>query len=705
METPDTQPTPAVPQADRLNRPTASIWTWLAVFALALAVRGIYLYDSSDNPAFNRPTGDSQIYDTTALTLVRQHRLPENLFWQSPLYPLFLAAVHSLSHASILAVKIIQIAAGALTCVLAGLLAQRLIDRTTGLVAALIATFYGPMIFYDAELLATGWAALLSLALILMFLKTAERDRPSSWFTLGLIGILSILVRPTFLPFFAVGVLWLVAQRARTPEGRRDLPTHLIYLAVGFALLALPFGSLKNQLTGHWGLLPNNGAINIYIGNNPDPCETVTLRPGMKYQQLVNWPAREGITDPADKQRFFRQRVIDFATGQPVAFAANMLDKTVQLLSAREVPNTINPYLLSRWSSTLQALLFKVGPFGFPFGVVFPLAVIGLIGYGRRWPWPLMMFLLLYAGAVVLVHVNDRYRLPLTPALCVLAAGGIMTIVRAVQQHRTRTAALSIVAIPVIAILISLPGPFCLETDVDYEADLYYSLAGNYGLRHRDLDEAIADCQKALELNDDYLDAHFRLGVLQGMADAPGQALLSLRRAAEIAPDEYVIHLQLARTWAQKGDLYEALQAAKRAVELAPNEAMTHHGLATLHARRRAYEPAVEHYEQAIALQPDWLPPSIALAKLLATSPTATREDHARALELARDVCARTRYQNPVALQALAAAHAALGNHSDAIQHADRARNLALLNGQPRLARALEQQLRRYRAKLRAQGS
>ena len=40
--------------------------------------------------------------------------------------------------------------------------------------------------------------------------------------------------------------------------------------------------------------------------------------------------------------------------------------------------------LFGEWSSLMRVLTWKVGGFGFPFGIVLPFAVVGLVYYWRR---------------------------------------------------------------------------------------------------------------------------------------------------------------------------------------------------------------------------------------------------------------------------------------------------------------------------------
>jgi len=120
--------------------------------------------------------------------------------------------------------KLIQAVLGAVTCVLTYRLGERLFDRRTGAVAGFAVALYGPLIFFEGELLAGGWAAFWSVTLVLLFLRAHAERTVRLCFWLGVCGALSVLTRPTFLPFFVTGCLWLLVVLRRGSPASRILP-------------------------------------------------------------------------------------------------------------------------------------------------------------------------------------------------------------------------------------------------------------------------------------------------------------------------------------------------------------------------------------------------------------------------------------------------------------------------------------------------
>ena len=155
----------------------------LVVFALALVVRLVYLGEISKSPTFQVPIVDSATYDQHARLLVAKGIFSQRFFWQGFFYPFFLAAVYFFTGGSMLWARLIQIVLGSLLCVGVCRLGSRLFDRRTGIVAGVIAALYGPLIFFDVELLDAGFSAIWALVLILLILKA--RDAKSIWLRLS----------------------------------------------------------------------------------------------------------------------------------------------------------------------------------------------------------------------------------------------------------------------------------------------------------------------------------------------------------------------------------------------------------------------------------------------------------------------------------------------------------------------------------------
>jgi tetratricopeptide (TPR) repeat protein len=86
------------------------------------------------------------------------------------------------------------------------------------------------------------------------------------------------------------------------------------------------------------------------------------------------------------------------------------------------------------------------------------------------------------------------------------------------------------------------------------------------------------------------------------------------------------------------------------------------------------------------------------LAWRFATDPDATKRNGAEAVQLAEVACTLTAHQNPIPLSILGAAYAEAGRFKEAIETAQKARDLAQAAGQPQLAEKNRQLLELYRS-------
>ena len=175
--------------------------------------------------------------------------------------------------------------------------------------------------------------------------------------------------------------------------------------------------------------------------------------------------------------------------------------KTVEFASSRELPRNEDMYVARRYSRLLSALIWKAGAFGFPFGILLPLALVGIVRHAKRIPAPVYGFLLLYPAAIIGVFVSGRYRIPVVPILAVPAAAGALYCVDLVRGERWPRAAAIAGAVCVVAAATSAAGPFAVEK-FDYEAEMH-TIVGFELMKQNRAREALAEFSQTLRLEPD----------------------------------------------------------------------------------------------------------------------------------------------------------------------------------------------------------
>ena len=276
----------------------------LILVLAALALRLVYLVQSADIPSFAMPLVDSEVYDRAARALAAGDGLGEPFFFQPFLYPFVLGLIYLFTNGSIVAAKLMQAVLGAATCGLVADLGARVADRRTGLVAGWITAVCGPLIFFESELLAAGWAAFFSVLLVRLLLAARDAPSPRRLLGLGVTAGLALITRPTFLPFVVVAGVWLAATLWRR-HGPTPALRWFAAAVAGTALVVVPVAGAARAVTGEAHALPASGGLNLHLGNNPEPCATLTIRPGQQWHELVTAPMAAGAESLWQQDRYF----------------------------------------------------------------------------------------------------------------------------------------------------------------------------------------------------------------------------------------------------------------------------------------------------------------------------------------------------------------------------------------------------------------
>ncbi len=552
----------AAPDASRLARRSRVA---LLVFAAALAVRLVYLAEASADPSFDVLIVDSQSYDQHARLLVSEGTFYSRFFWQGFFYPFFLAGTYLVSGGSILFARLVQIVLGSCMCALVCALGEKLFDRRIGCAAGMIAALYGPLVYYDAEILDAGFSAIWAVALLLLCLRAREAKSALPALLFGVAGGLAVATRATFAPFFLAAAVWLVLAPRETGAAPRRAAARAGFLAAGFLAAALPVASLAHRATGEFSFLPQSGPLNLFIGNNPDRNATIMIRPGSEWRELTRMPTVQGSPSDAEDRRVFMRRFIDYVKSEPGGYAAGLAAKAVEFASSRELPRNESMYVARDRSRLLSILVWKAGPFGFPFGLLLPLAVAGIALFPRRFPAPVYLFLALYPAAVVAVFVSGRYRAPVVPVLAVPAAAGLLRLVDLARARLWPRAAALAASVAAVAVASSVAGPFAAERH-DYRAEMH-TIVGFELMKRNRTREAYEELSEALRVHPGWGDAHKYIGLLMSGERRHEEAAAHFGKALEQDPDSYFLRYYLGTTLLNLGKRAEGFAELRTARE------------------------------------------------------------------------------------------------------------------------------------------
>ncbi len=237
---------------------------WLIVFVVAAVVRGLLFLQVLDRPdVVFQP--DSRMYAELAEG-IRQHgslvypdRPGRPDMERMPGYPLFLAFLLTVFSGSFLGVVAVQALLDSVSCVLVGMLGER-VRAGVGLLAGLLAALNLNMVTYSLFVLNDSLFLLIFLAGTLLFLRFMEQPAWRMGAAAGVLLGLATLVRPVlfYFPLFLVPFLWAYLVWGKRVSPVRSIG-HVLVLAAAFAVLVVPWLARNQALGGRFQLTAQAG--------------------------------------------------------------------------------------------------------------------------------------------------------------------------------------------------------------------------------------------------------------------------------------------------------------------------------------------------------------------------------------------------------------------------------------------------------------
>jgi 4-amino-4-deoxy-L-arabinose transferase-like glycosyltransferase len=557
---------------------TAFLLSFRGPMLLAFLVRIAY-FATADGVGFTDPLIDADYNDALGEALSRGEGFPPGPFWQPPLYPTLLGALYAIFGHSLWAPRLLQAFLGAATAGMASVIAERLGGhRWMGLVAGILVALHGPLVFYDGELLATSVATFL--ATFAVWLCTFPSPGWAIALLAGLaVGLGALAVAPVLL--LAIPVAWSLSKRSRRLGA--------IALA-GCALAVVPVASVNRVRSGEWFLISANAGVNFWIGNNSDIDRTIAIRPGNEWEELMDEPRAHGATSAGAQDAYFIEKAIRGCAATPAICLLNFAYKGRLLLSAHEIPRNESLALARQSAPVLWILTARAGSFELPSALLVPLAIAGAVVVARRrerLEWTVLASAIALGVPLIVFFVTGRYRAPLWPMGCVLAALGVVSLGLGEQRKQ----ALAPVIGATVAFLIAV-WPVHLAVDgIDFEAEMHYALAGR---RARQGDEAgaVDALRGALSRRPSYLEAGFNLGLLLERRGHPDEAATAYREVLAHHPSDVATRLRLGGALLALGRRDEASALFQKLLSENPQNGMAAGGLARVRISEGALDDA-----------------------------------------------------------------------------------------------------------------
>ena len=592
----------------------------IGIFVLAFAVRLIYLNQMKDSPMFDTLIMDSEYHDQWARMILRGDDFGEGAFFRAPLYAYFLASIYKIFGPGHVQVRLIQLLLGAISCVLVYLLGRRIFNKRVAVIAALLASLNGLLIYFEGELLIPVLLVLLDLLLLLALYWAKEKPSYGRWFACGAILGLSALARPNILLVGAALFLWVILRLGGKTGGKSKSLGYAGVFALGAALVISPV-TLRNYVKANdLVLIAWQGGMNFYIGNNSQSDGTSATIPGARTTWWGSYGDAKIIAEktmgrslkPSGQSRFWYVEGLKFIYHEPLNYLRLMLKKFVLFWNGNELGNNRDLYFFTRSSSVLRLLLWRFIVY-FPFGLIAPLALVGIIlaRRAKKDVLPLEIFLFVYMLSVILFFVNARYRVPLIPVLILFAAYSIDWFVSRIREREYARAGKYVLVLLALLIPINLSMPRYRIANL---AHAHYTM-GVLHTKKGDAITAIKEFQKALEHNPHLSEAYVNLGALHGELGRHRLALDHFQEALENGADSAFILSNMGFAHFSLGALDQAERDYKLSLSLR-GDPEVHYLLGDLYFRRGMLKEAAGEFEKTISLNPRHALASYRLAEI-----------------------------------------------------------------------------------------
>ncbi len=593
---------------------TTKAWNWKdwtlvgLIFLLALAVRLVYFFWVREEVWFINPIIDSLNYDQWARNIVAGDFLGKDVLVHSPFYPFFMAAIYALAGTKTTAVFLVQFVLGSISAGLLYVLGRQLFSRFAGTVAGLFEVFYGMAIFYEGTLLTVIVIHVLMLLIVASAHWAIRQKHPGWWALPGVLIGISVLTRPTILPFVGIVVVWMAL--AQWIQDRKKVIVASIVLSAATLTMILPV-TLRNYVVMHEFMLTvGHGGLNFFLGNANQA--TYYFKPfgdlGLSSRDMVKdfkhqaeKETGEKMTYSQSSQYWFEQATLDIKD-KPGRWVKLLAEKFLMFINDYEFTTSINYYAIQEFTPFLKWPWLK-------FGWLAPLAFLGMIFLWRDWRKLFLLYGLfaIYLFSNVAIFTTSEYRYAIMPAIFLFAAGVLEAIYRTWQTRRWYILVMMAIMLGVFGFATNMN--FLDQEGKNYHMATAHSNFGNLLGRLKNFQGAAEEFSLALD--------YFKSATpyRANMAEKMGSALIdahqyedaipAFEEAESIDPDSSSVANSLATAYTALGKYPEALKYREKAIRLAPENPNYHlnYGMTLLWAGQD--KKADKAFAESVRLKPD----------------------------------------------------------------------------------------------------
>ncbi len=264
-----------------------------------------------------------------------------------------------------------------------------------------------------------------------------------------------------------------------------------------------------------------------------------------------------------------------------------------------------------------------------------------------------------------------------------------------VFEHRLYLPSMFLLAVPVVALARRMRPLWRPLTLVFLVAAIFGAWTYQRNYVWADEVRLLSDCVKK---SPNQARPHYGLGGALAAKGRLAEAAAQFERTLAIDPGHKQARNALGAVLARMGRTRAAVAAFQRVLQIDPHYAGAYFNLGKVYRSSGRPEAAARSFEKALELQPNAPEILLQTAWLLATDPDPAVRDGRKALALARRLVRIVGKNQPLALDALAAAYADTGRFDEAARTASNAGELAQRFGMAALAEKIARREAFYRA-------
>ena len=556
----------------------------ILLFVFALALRIIYIVQSTDNPLFGVPWIDAFAYDEWAGRMADGAWLWNKLENYLPVYPAFLAIQKIVFGHNPYTNKLIQSIMGALMSVLMARVAGRVWNRHVGLITGYLLATNWMLIVYDSEMFAESFSIFFQAVALWLLISWPQKRRAVT--AAGFAFALSAGTRANLFLIFPFIIFWLLwlgwSNRSRAIQSA-------MLFTIGTILIIGPIMYRNYQISGV-PMLRAQATWSLYAGLSP---EFEALHPpvGAKFRKYMNKPIAEGMRTELEYERYWGQKLKVLFKEDPSGVLKTLFHRLIIFLNAREWSQEFDVHAYRSYSSIMS--LPWTG-----FWLIGPLGLLGL-AFVRRpsiIQWLVLILTIISIISILPFKGSDRYRLPAVAMLSLFAAFAIWQLYRWMKDGQYRAFAAGMVGLAALCI-ISWADWLNLKARSTARHDYFIGL---FHESYNRFDEAIVAYKKSMDKFDWDPDSPFRIGHVLQNRQQHGSAMNYFEEALAREPQFPDALNGLARNYLYSGNIADALRIAERSQKLNPTKARTLILMADIHRARSDIDAELYFLQEAL---------------------------------------------------------------------------------------------------------